>query len=431
MHSKKQGKISTVIQAINMIPLLFFGLVIMAIAYYQCTKTIYSEIEISLRNTVHNMNSLLDTAFPGDSSLVGDTALRLYKGEHDITTDYQLIDKVKQDTGLDITLFFENTRILTTICNSTGERIVGTAAADIVTKQVLQGGASCFYTNTMINGQKYFSYYAPVYNRDNGIAGMLAVIKPSQSVNTSIMQSMYPLLIADVVVMLIIAFCIFIYTKNFDTVLFKICSFLSDVSSGNLNAELDGNVLRRNDEFGDIARSAISMQSSLRRMVEQDTLTELYNRRCAHRKLKQILQKANNPAEPFSLCIGDIDFFKRVNDTYGHDCGDIVLKKVADTIREHMHSIGFVARWGGEEFLLVFDHMNAYEAYDSLTALLDKIRALEIPYGEEIIHVTMTFGLANGDTSDLQTLLKTADDNLYRGKTSGRNQIVLNSSAIT
>ena len=424
MDSGRKGKISMVLQTISIVPLLFFGFLIMAIAYHQCTKTIYAEIEISLHNTIHTVNQLFDVAYPGDYKLTGEAAFQLYKGDSDITTRYELIDQVKQDTGLDITLFFDNTRILTTICDTDGRRIIGSAAPDIVTSQVLRKGETHFYTNTMINGQKYFSYYAPLYNQGNSVVGMLAVLKPGEAVAAAITKSMYPFLIADLLVMLLIVACNFIYTRHFASAITKINRFLADVSGGNLNSELDNSVLGRNDEFGDIGRSAINMQHSLRRMIEQDTLTELFNRRSAHRKLQSILPKADSQGEAFSICIGDIDFFKQVNDTYGHDCGDLVLKAVADTLREHMYSCGFAARWGGEEFLLVFDHMSAYQAYDSLEALLNKIRDLEIPYNDEILHVTMTFGLADGKTTDLQKLLKIADDNLYQGKTAGRNQIV-------
>ncbi len=87
--------------------------------------------------------------------------------------------------------------------------------------------------------------------------------------------------------------------------------------------------------------------------------------------------------------------------------------------------MGLVARWGAEEFPLVFDHMSVDDAVGSLQNLLDKIRNLEVSYHEETIHITMTFGLVNGDSADIKQLLKTADERLYQGKSNGRNQIVL------
>lgn len=425
MSAKYKGKISIILQAISIVPLLFFGIILMLLASRQFTSAMYEQVEEELRNVAQNVDILFEVVYPGDYMLTGENPYQLYKGEHNITFDYSLIDRVKEDTGLEITLFYQYTRILTTLYGSSDTRIVGSDAPDVVTKDVFEGDEAHFYTNTIINGSDYFSYYLPLHNSDGSVAGMLFVGKPSQKVNEAINNSIYPLIIADIVVMLIIAMGISAYTKKFSAVLLKIHSFLSNVSTGDLSANLDDSVLKRNDELGDIGRSALSMQRSLRHMVEQDVLTELINRRCANRKLNRILEKAFNRQQPFSLAIGDIDFFKRVNDTYGHECGDVVLKKIADILREHMDSLGFAARWGGEEFLLVFDHMSADEAVGSLQNLLDKIRNLEVSYHEETIHITMTFGLVNGDSADIKQLLKTADERLYQGKSNGRNQIVL------
>ena len=424
MSTKYKGKIPIILQALSIIPLLFLGIMLMLLASHQFTRAMYEQVQEELQNVARNVNTLFESVYPGDYRLTGEDAYELYKGEHNITFDYSLIDYVKKDTGLDITLFYQDTRILTTIYNTSDTRIIGSGAPSVIIDDVLNGGEAHFYTNTIINNSDYFSYYMPLHNSDGSIVGMLFVGKPSGKVNEAINRSIYPLIIADILVMLIIAAGISAYTKKFSAALLKIHSFLSDVSTGNLSARLDNSVLMREDELGDIGRSALSMQRSLRHMVEQDTLTELFNRRSADRKLHQILNKAAKQGLPFSLSIGDIDYFKRVNDTYGHECGDFVLKKVADTLREHMNTLGFVARWGGEEFLLVFDHMNANEAHESLQNLLEKIRNLEVVYNEETIHVTMTFGLSDGDTTDIQQLLKTADNKLYQGKTGGRNQIV-------
>ena len=136
------------------------------------------------------------------------------------------------------------------------------------------------------------------------------------------------------------------------------------------------------------------------------------------------MERASTNGTPFAIAIGDIDFFKKVNDTYGHSCGDLVLKSVSDILRGHMNSIGFVARWGGEEFLFVFDHLDAQQAQKSLQDLLTKIRELEIPYQDQVIRVTMTFGLVAGDERDQDTLLCLADNKLYEGKTGGRDRVI-------
>ena len=94
-----------------------------------------------------------------------------------------------------------------------------------------------------------------------------------------------------------------------------------------------------------------------------------------------------------SVAIGDIDFFKKTNDTYGHDAGDMVLKELAKVFLEVMGKEGKVCRWGGEEFLFVFQNKNGYQANEVLHDILKRIRGMGIPYQSDWIHVTMTFGL--------------------------------------
>lgn len=419
-----RGKIGQVLQTIHIIPLLTFGVVTLLVCYQGFLHTMRGEIRQELQYVARDVNTILDAAYPGDYALQGEDAFRLYKGDTDITAAYDLIDRVKADSDLEITLFFQDTRILTTIRNSDGLRIVGTGAPDIVVTEVLLGGGDKFYNKVLINGSYYFSYYMPVQNSDGTTVGMIFVGKPTGAVDAAVRKSLYPLMIATIITMALISFFLFCYTRKLVGVLHSIRSFLADVASGNLMAELDPAVTGRGDELGDIGRSAMSMQRSLRSLVEQDALTDLFNRRSADRKLKQVIQRHESQHTPFCLAIGDIDFFKKVNDTYGHDCGDLVLKNVAAKLREHMRTNGFAARWGGEEFLLVFDHMGTVQAHEVLERLLEDIRAMECPFEEHIIKITMTFGLTGGETTDITQLLHLADENLYRGKAGGRNRIV-------
>ena len=93
------------------------------------------------------------------------------------------------------------------------------------------------------------------------------------------------------------------------------------------------------------------------------------------------------------MAIGDIDFFKRVNDTYGHECGDLVLKNIAACLKRHMAGKGFAARWGGEEFLLVYDHMDVREAYRYLQRLNFEIHDLDSCFDGRTVRITMTLVL--------------------------------------
>lgn len=102
-------------------------------------------------------------------------------------------------------------------------------------------------------------------------------------------------------------------------------SFLETIAKGELYAEFDADVLERKDELGEMGRYLIKMQKSLQELVEQDILTGLYNRRSGENLLRQTCENYRKDGIPFCVAIGDIDHFKRVNDTYGHECGDVAL----------------------------------------------------------------------------------------------------------
>ncbi|MBP5198060.1 MAG: GGDEF domain-containing protein, partial [Lachnospiraceae bacterium] len=93
--------------------------------------------------------------------------------------------------------------------------------------------------------------------------------------------------------------------------------------------------------------------------------------------------------------------------------------------QSHMKKIGCVARWGGDEFLLAFDHFCAEEAKESLEEFLEVIRGTVIKFDDLDIKVTMTFGITEGDSDDIVTLVREADEKLYYGKENGRNRVVL------
>ena len=166
----------------------------------------------------------------------------------------------------------------------------------------------------------------------------------------------------------------------------------------------------------------IEYNRKLEKQANTDTLTGLYNRRRTIEYLENLLA---DPSEQISVCLCDIDFFKRVNDTYGHDVGDEVLRKISDTFRKRLPPDTFISRWGGEEFLLIFPHMNGDEAGTALEILRQKIKTVIFDGVTETFSVTLTYGLVEYDFhSDITTVLKEADEKLYLGKEAGRDRII-------
>lgn len=175
---------------------------------------------------------------------------------------------------------------------------------------------------------------------------------------------------------------------------------------------------------------ALEMHGLLRRINEtnqrleytatHDALTGLYNRH----SLKPLIEELRETDEQYCVALGDIDNFKKVNDTYGHDCGDLVLKKVASLISEGIGGRDTACRWGGEELLIVF-RGTKLSAYEKLNDILNGIRASEVQSGDKTVTVTMTFGFVERESGlDIEELISLADGLLYKGKSSGKNKIV-------
>lgn len=427
MKKKNRGNLYHKLLAISILPLLALGIIIALFSIQTFIGSMQFIVEEELSAVADTVVLTYDALYPGDYELAGTVAFDLVKGDHVLTGDYSLLDDVKEQTGMELTLFYQDTRILTTIYNENGERIVGSGAHTKIISEVLESGTPRFYDSAVVNGEKYFAYYRPIRNSDGSIVGMMFVGKPLNIVNESLVKAMTPILLIAILVSLIMGVLTSTYISNIIASLKNIQSFLSKISTGNLSVEMEDRVLERNDELSEIGYSAINMQRSLRILIEQDALTELNNRRYGDMQLKLVQAKANSLGQDFAVAIGDIDFFKRINDTYGHDCGDVVLKKIAVILKREMAGKGYAIRWGGEEFLLIFNNsnMNYEDCCHSVENILNEIRKMEYQYEDNIIHLTMTFGIVRGTgNTNILSILKDADNKLYYGKANGRNQIV-------
>ncbi len=155
-------------------------------------------------------------------------------------------------------------------------------------------------------------------------------------------------------------------------------------------------------------------------LANYDQLTGLRNRN----HIRDIFESYIKSTDPYCVILGDIDDFKRVNDTYGHSAGDEVLKKVSEIIKKNVGDKGEVCRWGGEEILIIVKG-TAEECLELNEKILYEIRGTTINSRKYGIKVTMTFGLCDySDEMDIEKLISLADKRLYMGKRNGKNRIV-------
>lgn len=160
-------------------------------------------------------------------------------------------------------------------------------------------------------------------------------------------------------------------------------------------------------------------------MVSTDPLTKLWNRRAMNEHLAFLVNEYKIHQKDFSIAIMDIDFFKHVNDNYGHNMGDYVLSTLSGMLAEHMKDLGHVCRWGGEEFLLAFEDMDYEEAIAHLNDFRKLVEKREFTFEKNTIHISITGGITEySENVSLDALITTADEFLYKGKTNGRNRII-------
>lgn len=169
-----------------------------------------------------------------------------------------------------------------------------------------------------------------------------------------------------------------------------------------------------------------SQNEMLHEMAHKDPLTHLMNRRSMNQILQQEMDQLKRTGRRFSLILGDIDDFKKVNDTYGHDAGDYVLVTVSEIISSSVREGDAVCRWGGEEILiLVHDPLNP--AANAAERIRKNIADHSFNFEGQDIQVTMTFGVSESIPGyRVEDLVQQADKHLYTGKNSGKNIVVFN-----
>lgn len=167
-------------------------------------------------------------------------------------------------------------------------------------------------------------------------------------------------------------------------------------------------------------------EKKLVEMNMKDGLTGIFNRRYLDKRLEEEYQRARRYGRDFSLIVCDIDFFKKVNDTYGHQCGDLILKNVSAKIASALRKTDCLGRYGGEEFCCILPETGLEQALLVAERVREMIQSMESVYEEQTVRVTISLGvarLAEGMTSEKE-LFNRGDEALYEAKRTGRNRVV-------
>jgi len=164
-------------------------------------------------------------------------------------------------------------------------------------------------------------------------------------------------------------------------------------------------------------------EDELRRLATTDPLTGAFNRRFGHSLLQAQREAQAVGGRPFSVLMLDIDHFKSINDSHGHDIGDVALCATVAACREVLGGDSAIVRWGGEEFLVVLPGQNIAEAVATAEAIRAAIAALVVPAGAAALRLTASLGVSNYQSDGVDGLIHRADAALYQAKRQGRNRV--------
>jgi diguanylate cyclase (GGDEF) domain len=204
-------------------------------------------------------------------------------------------------------------------------------------------------------------------------------------------------------------------------------AFFLESSRKNAFSDSNRDLLARLATSAGLAIEKLQIIEQANALATHDGLTGLINHRQFQAMLKDEITRAIRYNDPLSLVLCDIDFFKKINDTYGHQYGDTVLREISARLKEKTRDgVDFVARYGGEEFALVLvktDGSTAVETVERIRLYIEQ-HVFKGPHGEEI-RITMSFGIAvyKQHAKQIDTLIQKADKALYRAKETGRNKV--------
>ncbi len=206
----------------------------------------------------------------------------------------------------------------------------------------------------------------------------------------------------------------------------KLTKLTKDIIAFNYSSELE--VKPSKDEIGELAINFETMRLKIKDLVTKDQLTHVYNRRFLMHVFELAVLKGLRLNEKLSCIMIDIDYFKKVNDTFGHQAGDVILVEMGKMLIDHTRDYDTPARYGGEEFILILPDTNLKTAYEISERIRKAMQNMVVYFEDHQITCTLSLGIAQLDKHTANTteqIINQADSALYEAKEKGRNQTVV------
>lgn len=258
---KMQSKMLTM----SLFPLIILGLTTIIFGNARIKEVVTNNIENGLRGTAVAVRDAIEYADEGEYHVEDGT---LYKGEFDVTNVTDMADHIQTSADTDITVFYGNTRYMTSILDAQGNRAIGTTASEEVARKVLDGQQEYFSSDANVNGAAYFGYYIPIIENGNSV-GMVFAGMPQADAKAQINKIIS--LIAGIMVLFVFLFSAstILVVKSMAKGLIRGASALEQVAAGKLNVELDSRSANRKDEIGQISRAVQKLKQDLTNVITE------------------------------------------------------------------------------------------------------------------------------------------------------------------
>ena len=255
--------ITVKIMVLVVLPLTLFGLVSAGIYYYKQKDMAYALISQELRSLAYNVADQYDLFAEGNYSYEDG---RFRKGEKELTGNYELIDRIKSQTDVNVTIFWKNVRILTTLLDDDENRIIGTSLSDNIAEKVLHG-EEYFSSDMKIANSKYCGYYIPLKQQNDEIVGIVFTGKAKTEVDNQVNKNVMQLAVIVACVLLGAMLIAIVFTRRLMNGLLQAIEGLDGVANNKLTFIIKEKLLKRNDEIGKISKSVYKLIDSLKNMI--------------------------------------------------------------------------------------------------------------------------------------------------------------------
>ena len=266
---KRKGfKLTTQLLLLMNLPIFAVAIIAVLISAYKQQRLAESMTKQEMHSAASSILQVYNSETDGDYSY-SDGSFR--KGITPLTGNYTIIDNIKQETGIDVTIAYNNTRVLTTIKDDTGNRVIG-SEVDSRVMDAIQSGKNFVARKVKVGNLFYTGYYIPLrQSSDNTIVGTVFCGRPRAEVIDEIKLSIITTLAGVIIVLLIAMVLCAIAMRRITAVIKKTVGNLDKVAMGSLNFQIDTRILSRNDEIGDMGRSLHEMMSAFRSIIRQIT----------------------------------------------------------------------------------------------------------------------------------------------------------------